>query len=284
MENLNFRENILRKGSYAIYKQGPASFKNLRILNTGNKYGTMTTNACFYEDGMSFDDRKKVFLERRKKAAKDNRYTFDPYKFYMPIQNGEGKAVEITREMVEAYEDGWDLDIKADILITTDKIPGVVAGFPVADCPVIVASDLKNGVTATAHCSAKMINNYLPIRTVEALQSMYDSKKEDIYIYVGAHAGKDWSYDRYPDFATESFWKKTEAVKQVSANDFRINMDNALLYQLNPDDYETYIINTDNTRTNPNYYSNSVYNHGKGPEEKNGMHFEGAYYQKVKRM
>ena len=61
-------------------------------------------------------------------------------------------------------------------------------------------------------------------------------------------------------------------------------MDNALLYQLSPEEYETYIINTDNTRTNPNYYSNSVYNHGKGPEEKNGMHFEGAYYQKVKRM
>lgn len=42
-------------------------------------------------------------------------------------------------------------------------------------------------------------------------------------------------------------------------------------------------INTDNTRTNPNYYSNSIYNHGKGPEDKNGMHFEGAYYQKTKR-
>ena len=202
----------------------------------------------------------------------------------MPIQNGEGKAVELTREMVEAYEDGWDLDIKADILITTDKIPGVVAGFPVADCPVVVASDLKNGVTATAHCSAKMINNYLPIRTVEALQSMYDSKKEDIYIYIGAHAGKDWSYDIYPDFATEHFWEETGAVKQVKEDDFRINMDNALLYQLHPEDYETYIINTDNTRTNPNYYSNSIYNHGKGKEEKNGMHFEGAYYQKVKRM
>ena len=61
-------------------------------------------------------------------------------------------------------------------------------------------------------------------------------------------------------------------------------MDNALLYQLSPEEYETYIINTDNTRTNPNYYSNSIYNHGKEPEEKNGMHFEGAYYQKTKRL
>ena len=283
MENLKIKENILKKGHYAIYKQGPASFKNLRILNTGNKYGTMTTKTLFYEDGMSFDDRKAIFLERRKKAAKDYDYAFDPYKFYIPKQDGKGKAVEITREMVEAYEDGWDLDIEADILITTDKVPEIVVGFPVADCPVVIASDLKNGVTATAHCSAKMINNYLPIRTVKALQSMYNSKKEDIYIYIGAHAGKDWSYDRYPDFATENFWKATGAVKQVKEDDFRINMDKALLYQLPPVEYETYIINTDNTRTNPNYYSHSVYTN-KGIKEKNGMHFEGAYYQKVKRL
>lgn len=280
MENLNIRENILKKGHYAIYKQGPANFKNLRILNTCNKYGIMTTNALFYEDGMSFDERKAIFLERRKKSAKDYNYAFDPYKFYIPKQDGKGKAVEITREMVETYEDGWDLDIEADILITTDKVPGIVVGFPVADCPVVIASDLKNGVTATAHCSAKMINNYLPIKTVEALQSMYNSKKEDIFIYVGAHAGKDWTYDRYPDFVTENFWRKTGAVSKVKDDDFRINMDKALLYQLNPEEYETYIINTDNTITNSNYYSNHAYT--KGNKEKKGRNFVGAYYQKVK--
>ena len=280
MENLKFNEKVLRIGSYDIYKKGTASVNNLRILNTGNKYGTMTTKSCFYEKGLSFDDRKAIFLERRKMAAADNNYAFDPYKFYIPKQDSKGKAVEITKEMVESYKDGWDLDIEADILITTDKVPGVVTGFPVADCPVIVASDLKNGITATAHCSAKMINNYLPIKTVEALQSMYNSKKEDIFIYVGAHAGKDWTYDRYPDFVTENFWRKTGAVSKVKDDDFRINMDKALLYQLNPEEYETYIINTDNTITNSNYYSNHAYT--KGNKEKNGRNFVGAYYQKVK--
>ena len=48
--------------------------------------------------------------------------------------------------------------------------------------------------------------------------------------------------------------------------------------------HKSYIINTDNTRTNPNYYSNSVYNNGEGPKEKDGRHFEGAYYQKTKRL
>lgn len=283
MENLKFNEKVLRIGAYDIYKKGTASVNNLRILNTGNKYGTMTTKPCFYEKGLSFDDRKAIFLERRKMAAADNNYAFDPYKFYIPKQDSKGKAVELTREMVEAYEDGWDLDVEADILIVTDKIPRVVAGFPVADCPVIVASDLKNGITATAHCGVAMINNYLPIRTVEALQSMYGSKKEDIYVYIGAHAGNDWTYDRYPPFATEKFWEQTGAVKQVADNDFKIDMDKALLYQLNPEEYETFIMNTDNTRLNPNYYSNSVYVNEK-LEEKAGMHFEGAYYQKTKRL
>ena len=280
MNNLKFNNKVLQIGQYAIYKKGTADFANLRIIDIDNKYGTMTTNALFFEDELSYDARKAIFLERRKMAAKDNKEAFDPYKFYIPKQDGKGQAVEITKEMVESYKDGWDLDIEADILITTDKVPGVVTGFPVADCPVIVASDLKNGITATAHCSAKMINNYLPIKTVEALQSMYNSKKEDIFIYVGAHAGKDWTYDRYPDFVTENFWRKTGAVSKVKDDDFRINMDKALLYQLNPDEYETYIINTDNTITNSNYYSNHAYT--KGNKEKKGRNFVGAYYQKVK--
>ena len=283
MENLNIRENILKKGHYAIYKQGPASFKNLRILNTGNKYGIMTTNALFYEDGMSFDERKAIFLECRKKVAADNNYAFDPYKFYIPKQDGKGKAVELTRDMVEAYEDGWDLDIEADILITTDKVPGVVVGFPVADCPVVVASDLKNGVTATAHCSAAMIDNYLPKMTIESLQSEYDSKLEDIYVYIGAHAGSSWTYDKWPNWAKENFWEETGAITEENGL-YRINLRKALLSQLHPEKFETFIVNTTDTRTNPNYYSNSVYNNGEGPKEKDGRHFEGAYYQKTKRL
>ena len=269
--------------NYEFYKIGKMPVRNLRILNTGNMYGTLTTEATFYKEGMPFDERKAIFLERRKKVAEAKKYAFDPYKFYMPSQNGEGKAVELTREMVEAYEDGWDLDIPSDILIVTNKTPGVVAGFPVADCPVIIASDLRNGVTATAHCSAEMIDKYLPKMIVEELQSKYNSKLEEIYVYVGAHAGNDWTYDKWPFFAKETFWEKTGAIKEENGS-YKIDLRKAILNQLNPNDFETFIVNDDNTITNPNYYSNSIYNHGKGPKEKNGMHFEGAYYQKVKRL
>ena len=279
MENLNNKT----KGNYKIYKFGNMPTEQLRILETGNKYGCMNTKASCYKEGMSKKEIRAEFLEHRKMAAEDNNYAFDPYKFYMPSQDGKGKAVELTKEMVEAYEDGWDLDIPGDILVITDKIPGVVAGFPVADCPVVIASDLKNGVTATAHCSAAMIDNYLPKMTIESLQSEYDSKLEDIYVYIGAHAGSSWTYDKWPNWAKENFWEETGAITEENGL-YRINLRKALLSQLHPEKFETFIVNTTDTRTNPNYYSNSVYNNGEGPKEKDGRHFEGAYYQKTKRL
>lgn len=279
MENLNNKT----KGNYKIYKFGTMPTEQLRILETGNKYGCMNTKASCYKEGMSKEKIRAEFLEHRKMAAEDKNYTFDPYKFYMPSQDGKGKAVELTKEMVEAYEDGWDLDIPGDILVITDKIPGVVAGFPVADCPVVIASDLKNGVTATAHCSAAMIDNYLPKMTIESLQSEYDSKLEDIYVYIGAHAGSSWTYDKWPNWAKENFWEETGAITEENGL-YRINLRKALLSQLHPEKFETFIVNTTDTRTNPNYYSNSVYNNGEGPKEKDGRHFEGAYYQKTKRL
>ena len=279
MENSNNK----MKGNYKIYKFGNMPTEQLRILETGNKYGCMNTKASCYKEGMSKEEIRAEFLDHRKMAAEDNNYAFDPYKFYMPSQDGKGKAVELTKEMVEAYDDGWDLDIPGDILVITDKIPGVVAGFPVADCPVVIASDLKNGVTATAHCSAAMIDNYLPKMTIESLQSEYDSKLEDIYVYIGAHAGSSWTYDKWPNWAKENFWEETGAITEENGL-YRINLRKALLSQLHPEQFETFIVNTTDTRTNPNYYSNSVYNNGEGPKEKDGRHFEGAYYQKTKRL
>ena len=195
----------------------------------------------------------------------------------MPSQNKEGKAVELTRLMVESYEDGWDLDIPGDILIITKDLPGVVAGFPVADCPVLIASDLKNGVTATAHCGAEMIDNYLPKLTIESLQSKYDSKLDDIYVYIGAHAGSDWTYDSMPKWAKESFWEETGAIKETENGEFKIDLRKALLYQLNPNDFETFIVNNDDTITNQNYYSNSA---SRNDKSKAGRQFTGAYYKK----
>lgn len=276
MKNLKVNDYVLN-GKYAIYKLGSMSVNNLRIIDNGKKYGCMNTGKNFYPEGLSLEERKALFLEHRRLASASYNEEFDPKKIYVPKQNKEGKAVELTRAMVEAYEDGWDLDIPGDILIITKDLPGVVAGFPVADCPVLIASDLKNGVTATAHCGAEMIDNYLPKLTIESLQSKYDSKLDDIYVYIGAHAGNNWTYDSMPKWAKESFWKETGAIKEKENGEFKIDLRKALLYQLNPDDFETFIVNNDDTITNPNYYSNSA---SRNDKSKAGRQFIGAYYKK----
>ena len=276
MKNLKVNDYVLN-GKYAIYKLGPMSVNDLRIIDIGKKYGCMNTGKNFYPEGLSLEERKALFLGHRRLASASYNEEFDPKKFYMPSQNKEGKAVELTRSMVESYEDGWDLDIPGDILIITKDLPGVVAGFPVADCPVLIASDLKNGVTATAHCGAEMIDNYLPKLTIESLQSKYDSKLDDIYVYIGAHAGNNWTYDSMPKWAKESFWEETGAIKETENGEFKIDLRKALLYQLNPNDFETFIVNNDDTITNPNYYSNSA---SRNDKSKAGRQFTGAYYKK----
>lgn len=258
-----------------IYKSGLLPVQNLRIMETGNRFGIMTTKKTYYPEEFDKEDREKAFLQARMEASKHYNKDFDPYKFYMPTQDGKGKAVTLTKEMIEASWDGWNLDIQADILLVTDKTPGVVVGYPVADCPVIIASDLKQGVTATAHCGAEMIDQYLPKLTVESLQSKYDSKLDDISIYVGAHAGTNWTYDRWPVWANDSFWAKAITKKDGM---YKINLKKAILRQLNPRKFDSFYMNDDNTLTNPNYYSNSAFKNG--AEEKKGLNFTGAYYKK----
>lgn len=278
MKNLDVRRNnYMKVGKYAIYKAGTMPVNSVRMIDTTKQFGCMNTAERFYEEGLTKEERKALFLEHRKLVSLANNSEFDPYKFYMPSQTKDGSATVLTQEMVDAYQDGWDLDIKSDILIVTDKTPGVVAGYPVADCPVLIASDLKNGVTATAHCGAEMIDRYLPQMTVEALQSKYDSKLDDIYIYIGSHAGDSWTYDCMPPFAKESFWEETGAIKQTKDGNYKIDLRKSLLYQLNPEKFESYIVNNDDTITNNNYYSNSAARNNK---DKAGRQFTGAYYKK----
>ena len=62
MENLNNK----MKGNYKIYKFGTMPTEQLRILETGNKYGCMNTKASCYKEGMSKEEIRAEFLEHRK--------------------------------------------------------------------------------------------------------------------------------------------------------------------------------------------------------------------------
>lgn len=277
MEIVEGKHNIKIYNNIWAYKLGDLSLNNMGTIDTNRTLGCMNTNPKFYEEGLTKKEIREKFLQHRKNVAAYEGFQFDPKKFFMPSQTKDGSAIELTKEMVEACEDGWDLDIKSDILVVTHETPSVVAGYPVADCPVLVATDLKNGITATAHCGAEMIDMELPRKTIEMMEDKYNSKKADIAIYIGSHAGANWSYDSMPKWAKEDFWKEYEIIKQVADNEYRIDLRKALLLQLEPAEFDSFIVNNEDTITNKNYYSNSAQ---KKDPSKAGRQFTGAYYVK----
>lgn len=162
--------------------------KRVRVIDFGKKFGNMNTGAKFYPDGMSLEDRKKDFLDRRIKVGEY--YGFDGHKMYCCDQlTKNGSSFEITEDYVRENPNGWS-DIKEDILIITDKVPGVVIGHPIADCPVVMMTDHKRGISAIAHCGAELIDKKLPMMIADSLVE-YGCRDEDIYTYVSACAGKD---------------------------------------------------------------------------------------------
>ena len=262
--------------------------KDLRIIETGNRFG------CMNKGGMPKDWSPEQKDENFKQnwQAVGAAFGFDPLKKFMADQKHKtGTSFELTKDYVEANPNGW-ADIAEDILIITKNVPGVVAGHPVADCPVIVMKDKKQGVTAVCHCSAKLIDKKMPMMMADALQAAYKTRDEDIYTYVSSCAGPDWTYKKnIPVWATDlKMWGLTRGLTtgtiDFDENDviptYHINLRNIIEAQLverNISLAKTSFSDVD-TITNPDYYSNyaaSVY--GLNQEEKYGRNFVGAFYK-----
>lgn len=256
---------------------------SLRIVESTRDFGNMNANKRFYPDNMSQEDREKAFFEHR--TLLGNYYGFDPNKFFMADQlDKTGSYFEITDEYVRDNPKGWS-DIREDILIVTDKVPGVVIGHPVADCPVVMISDVKNGVTAIGHCSCEFIDKKLPMMIADALVDAYSSNDEDLYVYVSACAGDSWTYNNFPGWAKDlSLWK--EAIVDENGI-FRIDLRKALLRQLkdrNIKEDNIYFNRTD-TITDYRYYSNFASSpYGLNQSDKSGRHFAGMFYEENKQL
>lgn len=85
MKNLKVNDFVLN-GKYAIYKLGNASVDNLRILDIGKQYGCMNTGKNFYPEGLSFEERKALFLEHRRLASASYDEEFDPKNFICQVK------------------------------------------------------------------------------------------------------------------------------------------------------------------------------------------------------
>ena len=223
-------------------------------------------------------DKKDIFMLHRKNMGEA--MGFDGRHMFMADQEYKtGSSFEITRDYIEAHPNGWT-DIPEDILIVTKKVPKVVIGHPVADCPVVIMVDKKQGVSAIGHCSAQMIDMKLPMMIFEVLKSKYNSKTNDIMTYISACAGSSWTYDRFPTWAKDmKVWEKCIVLGDDGL--FHINLRPAILKQVISIGLsrENINFNMDDTITNPNYFSNSVANSARvNHESKHGRHYAGVFF------
>lgn len=272
----------------------------LKIVDSKNIYGTMNSGtirltnitesdkkmlAVEHElsDGELQDytftsgDKNKIFKIHRKMFAEGE--NFDWRKMFMADQKDKnGSFFEITESYIKQNPDGWS-DINEDILVITDKNPGVVVGHPVADCPVVVMEDSTKGVTAVGHCSAELIDKKLPSKIVDTLVEGYGSNVEDISVYVSACAGQNWTYDTWPKWATDStVWEDGIVVDDNGL--FHIDLRAVISKQLEEKNVSNVFFEPSDTITDPNYYSNSAASaSGLNDASKFGRQFIGAVYQ-----
>lgn len=252
--------------------------ENVRIIESGKRFGNMNTMAKFFPEGLSFEERNALFLDNR--MAMGKAYGFDGHKVFMADQvDKSGSYFEITKDYVEANPNGWS-DINQDILIVTDKVPGVVIGHAVADCPVVMMEDPIKGVSAVAHCSGEMIDKRLPMMLADALVDAYGSKDENILTYISACAGNNWTYDSFPKWATdEDLWK--DGIVADENGIFHIDLRKIITKQLTERkiDLAKAEFNMDDTITDDFYYSNCASSpNGLNDVSKAGRHFAGLFY------
>ena len=255
---------------------------NLRNITKDDKVMLMYKNDLkpseLEEYQLTKSDKNMIFANHRRAFAEAN--GFDWHKMFMADQvNKYGIYFEITIDYVEANPNGWT-DIPEDILIITDKTPGVAIGHPVADCPVIIMEDVKNNVTAIAHCSAELIDKRMPMMIADALNSAYNTKDEDLKVRVSSCAGPTWTYDRWPGFANDKeIWEDTCAITEWD-NEFKINLRAAIAGQLIERGIgQNVSYDFADTIIDKEYYSNSE---SRSNPDKYGRQFTGAIYQKVR--
>lgn len=257
---------------------------DVHIFESTTKHGPISPSSKFYPKSWTTDKIKQDFLERRLLLGKEN--GFDGKKIIVPIQKSEttkhlypdGKYILITKQLIENYDDLWDLNLYADTLIIDNNLPGIVLGFPAADCPILIIEDKANNICALSQCGAEYINRELPISTLNSLKEVANTKEKDFRIYISSCAKVNhYIYDKYPKWATnKKVWTNNI---HISSNKYHINLENAIVQLLlkNNIKLSQIYINPKDTITDPTLYSNSA-SHNQ-TKDKLGRQLIGCFYE-----
>lgn len=253
----------------------------IKIFETGKSEGVMSRNKKFYPEDYTEEDINKQFLETRINIGK--KYGFDGKKIFQAIQKTEnnnieyedGKYVVLTEEHMKK-EDYWYEEIPADILILSEKYKGIVVGNQMADCPILIIEDRKQGVTALSHCGASYVDRKLPQDTVKALIKEFNSNIEDLYVYIGSCGQKEsYIYDRYPLWAkNKEVWE--DCIIEKNGN-YHLDLPQAIEKQIKAFNIKSIEISTIDTIKDDRYYSHNAAYHGNS--SKKGQNFVGFFYK-----
>ncbi len=245
----------------------------VKIVNTGNKYGIMSESSRFYPRNSSKEKRALDF--RRRKELLAYNHGFSPEKMFIALgQSGKNDYHIITKENAN----GLGRNFNESILILTSEIEGVLIGSTTSDNPVVVIEDSKSGVTAIAKCDGGSINRALPLAIMSVLEEEFQTTPKDVKVYIGACVGKNFKYRNWPEFAKrEELWKNS--IKLADVNDkakyYYVDFHRAITEQLTSSGVlrEKIVWNTDNTLKNDDYFTDL------GPKTKCGRNLVGAYYE-----
>ena len=255
----------------------------LQIFETNRLDGCMSQAKKFYPSNYTEQEIKDKLQEVKEKIGK--KYHFNGNHILQPQQKEiektldypDGKYIRITKEKL-TQEDYWYLKFPCDILLIGKDLPNIVIGHRMADCPVIIAEDIKHQVVAVSHCGAVQINREVPKWTIKALKREINSNPSDIKVYIGSCIKKtNYQYDKYPNWATNiNVWKNSIENKN---NVYYIDLNSAIKKQLLEENIKEKNITESKIDT---YSSEEYYSHTeeiKNPQCKIGQNFVGCFYQ-----
>lgn len=236
---------------------------NFVSFTSSKNEGQMNTAASFYPEGMTPAERKQIMEANKQKLG--DRVGFDYKKLFIPIQKTSNKpdlyenghTLILDNGIVNAYDNLYNFDYNCDIVKITRETPYVAIGYPMADCAIITAVNLKTEEAVMTHCGGEYINRYLPMQLIDSL----GGKEEDIRVHVSPFAhtlnyrtGKpNWISDR-------QIW---DGFLDFNANGLDINQLGALrkmLKQRMIDDKNIYFYPFDTTKDTRFYSNSNAYN------------------------
>lgn len=257
----------------------------LTIFESNRKDGCMSLAPKFYPKDFTLEQRKKAL--RLVKSKLGEKYHFNGNHILQPQQKDvefdheyeDGKYIKISKKHL-TKKDYWDEKLCCDILLIDTNYPNVVIGHRMADCPVIIAEDVKQQVVAISHCGARQINREVPKWTIEALKKEKNSNPSNIKVYLGSCIKKEsYQYTGYPIWATnKKIWQDCITEKDKI---YYIDLVKAIKKQLREEKIEEKNIKVSkiDTYTNKDYYSHTE--EVKDNTKNIGQNFVGCFYEEV---